>query len=166
MVFMGRGLLRIPLPEGKRQACLLCGCMQASLKKCYIETLPPVASDRYRKRLDLVGLRKWPYELADQEWEDDVTKWPGVEFQDIVLYLTGTPGWQGTRCKHLKLDEGWKNSRISRTTQRIDTRPVLSCLQGPVQSSDINIVGLVLTQVSPHLKVYRPIIDGPKVLDI
>ena len=79
------------------------------------------------------------------------------------------PGlWQGTRCKHLKLDEGWKNSRISRTTQRIDTRPVLSCLQGPVQSSDINIVGLVLSQMSPHLKVlkiYRPIIDGPKVLD-
>ena len=77
--------------------------------------------------------------------------------------------WQGTRCKHLKLDEGWKNSRISRTTQRIDIRPVLSCLQGPIQSSDMNIVGLVLSQVSPHpkvLKIYRPIIDGPKVLDI
>ena len=69
----------------------------------------------------------------------------------------------------VKLDEGWENSRISRTTQRIDTKPVLSCLQGPVQSSNINIVGLVLSQVSPYLKVlkiYRPIIDGPKVLDI
>ena len=66
--------------------------MQASPKKRYIETLPPVASERYRKKLDLVGLRKCPYELADQEWEDDVTKWPGVEFPDIVLYLIGTPG--------------------------------------------------------------------------
>ena len=66
--------------------------MQASPKKRYIETLPLVASDRYRKRLDLVGLRKWPYKLADQEWKDDMTKWPGVEFPDIVLYLTGTPG--------------------------------------------------------------------------
>ena len=76
---------------------------------------------------------------------------------------------QGTRYKHLKRDEGWKNSRISRITQRIDTRHVLLCLQGPVQFGDINIVGLVLSQVSPHLKVlkiYRPIIDGPKVLDI
>ena len=77
--------------------------------------------------------------------------------------------WQGTHCKHLKLDEGWKNSRISRTMQRIDTRPVLLCLQGPVLFSDINIVGLVLSWVTPHLKVlkiYHPIIDGLKVLDI
>ena len=72
--------------------------------------------------------------------------------REIRLFSYLFPGlWQGTR-KHLKLDEGSKNSRISRTTQRIDTRPVPSCLQGPVQSSDINIVGLVLSQVSPHLK--------------
>ena len=66
--------------------------MQVTPKKRYIDTLPAVASERYKKKLGLVGLQTCPYELADQEWEDDVTKWPEVEFPDIVLYLIGTPG--------------------------------------------------------------------------
>ena len=81
MVFMGRGFYLIPLPEGKRRAYLLCSCMQkmqASPKKRFIKMLSPVGSERYRKKLDLVRLRQCPYGLADQEWEDNMTKWPGV----------------------------------------------------------------------------------------
>ena len=52
--------------------------MQVTPKKRYIDTLPAVASERYKKKLGLVGLQTCPYELADQEWEDDVTilGWP------------------------------------------------------------------------------------------
>ena len=57
-------------------------------EKRYIDTLSAVASERYKKRLDLVGLQTCPFELADQEWEDDVTKWPEVEFPDIVIYIS------------------------------------------------------------------------------
>ena len=88
--------------------------------------------------------------------------------REIRLFSYLFPGLSARNTLQTR-DEGWKNSRISRTTQRINTRHVLLCLQGSVQFGDINIVGLVLSGVSPHLKVlkiYRPIIDGPKVLDI
>ena len=49
------------------------------------KTLPPVASER-----DLVGLQECPHELADQKWEDDVTKCSEVELPHIVLHLRGT----------------------------------------------------------------------------
>ena len=63
-------------------------------KKSYRDSLPLQARERYEKKLKLVGLQECPYALADAAWEDDVTKWPGVEFPDIVMYmyLIGTPG--------------------------------------------------------------------------
>ena len=64
--------------------------MQA--KKSYRDALPLQAKERYERKLKLVGLQECPYSLAPEMWEDDVTKWPGVEFPDIVLYLIGTPG--------------------------------------------------------------------------
>ena len=71
------------------RVCLKCGEMHAgNTEKRYIDTLSAVASERYKKRLDLVGLQTCPFELADQEWEDDVTKWPEVEFPDIVIYIS------------------------------------------------------------------------------
>ena len=62
---------------------------QATPKKCYIDTLPPVASERLKKK-DMVELQECPHELADQKWEDDVTKCSEVELPDIVLHLRGT----------------------------------------------------------------------------
>ena len=63
-------------------------------KKSYRDSLPLQARERYEKKLKLVGLQECPYALADAAWEDDMTKWPGVEFPDIVMYmyLIGTPG--------------------------------------------------------------------------
>ena len=35
--------------------------------------------------------------LAEEMWADDVTKWPSIEFPDIVLYLIDTPGEEKPR---------------------------------------------------------------------
>ena len=43
------------------------------------------AKERYERKLKLVGLHECPYSLVPEIWEDDVTKWPGVEFPNIVL---------------------------------------------------------------------------------
>ena len=59
--------------------------MQA--KRNYRESLPSHAKERYERKLKLVGLQECPYALADDMWTVDVTKWPSVEFPDIVLYL-------------------------------------------------------------------------------
>jgi len=56
------------------------------------QSLPMQARERYERKLKLVGLQQCPYALAEEMWEDDVTKWPSIEFPDIVLYLIDTPG--------------------------------------------------------------------------
>ena len=62
-------------------------------KEPYKESLPLLAREKYERKLKLVRLhgREYPYALAEM-WADDVTKWPGIEFPDIVLYLIDTPG--------------------------------------------------------------------------
>ena len=50
------------------------------------------AKERYEKKLKLVGLQECPYAISADLWMDDVTKWPAVEFPDIVMYLIDTPG--------------------------------------------------------------------------
>ena len=65
----------------------------AQAKKSYRDSLPLQAKERYEGKLKLVGLQECPYSLAPEVWEDDVTKWPGVEFPDIVLYLLYRYTW-------------------------------------------------------------------------
>ena len=57
--------------------------MQA--KNSYRDSLPLQVKERYERKLKLVGLHERPYSLAPEMWEDNVTKWPGVEFPDIML---------------------------------------------------------------------------------
>ena len=53
----------------------------------YKESLDTVARAKYKKKLELVGLRTCTYELDPVAWINNVTLWPLVEFPDIVLYL-------------------------------------------------------------------------------
>ena len=58
----------------------------------YKKFLDAVARARYKKKLELVGLRTCPYEINALAEIDEITLRPTVEFTDIVLYLIQTPG--------------------------------------------------------------------------
>ena len=48
--------------------------------------------------------------LAEEMWADDVTKWPSIEFPDIVLYLIDTPGeYTREKLKSYKSLEDYNN---------------------------------------------------------
>ena len=60
-------------------------------------TLPEPEKKRYREELEVLfeaknpkALRD-PYEIESNEWIDDLTVWPPVEFGDIYSYLVETP---------------------------------------------------------------------------
>ena len=67
-------------------------------KESYKESLPLLAREKYEKKLNTGG-SIYPYALAEM-WADDVTKWPSIEFPDIVLYLIDTTL---SRSKHIVL---------------------------------------------------------------
>ena len=58
----------------------------------YKKSLDAAARARHVKKLELVGLRTYTYELGREAWIDDATLWPPVGFPDIVLYLLQTLG--------------------------------------------------------------------------
>lgn len=59
----------------------------------YYLRLTKADQDRYREKLIVHGISiSDPYTIADEKWENNVGKWPPVQFGDIWTYLIHTPG--------------------------------------------------------------------------
>ena len=64
----------------------------------YVSTLPKAEKERYLRKLSVLYTTdeperlKDPYEIDNEEWRDDVTMWPPVEFGEIYTFLVDTPG--------------------------------------------------------------------------
>ena len=56
------------------------------------ESLTGDAKVRYEQKLSAIGLHQCPYLSPADLWVDDPTEWPPVEFGDLFMYLTSTPG--------------------------------------------------------------------------
>jgi hypothetical protein len=60
-------------------------------RDCYLQKLLRVysqvrySSEEYTDRLD-------PYQLAANQWIDDISKWLSMEYPDLYCYLIETPG--------------------------------------------------------------------------
>ena len=50
------------------------------------------AKTRYYKKLKDVEMDRCPYQIPSDAWKNDRTKWSDLEFQEICVYLTETPG--------------------------------------------------------------------------
>ena len=59
----------------------------------YIQSLPPVAKERYTKQLSLLGLdRASDDPFLSDKFIDDLTLWPPVEYGNIFCYFIERPG--------------------------------------------------------------------------
>ena len=64
----------------------------------YANTLSVAEKARYQLKLEVLyhsknpGVTDDPYQIGSEEWKDDVTLWPPVEFGQIYTYLVETPG--------------------------------------------------------------------------
>ena len=57
-----------------------------------IEDIGGKAKARYYKKLKDVDLDSCPYQIFSDAWRNNPTKWPGLEFSNIYVYLIETPG--------------------------------------------------------------------------
>ena len=64
----------------------------------YVNTLSAADKRRYQLKLKVLYNTKDsdntidPYQIDHDEWKDDITLWPSVEFGEIYTYLIDTPG--------------------------------------------------------------------------
>ncbi len=59
----------------------------------YSKSLDYPSQRRYANKLQIDGEKlPDPYEILDTLWQDDVTKWPNMEFGDLYTYLIDTKG--------------------------------------------------------------------------
>ena len=59
----------------------------------YQSSLDYEAKKRYKVKLVLESEElEDPYALSEEAWNDDITKWPNVEFGDIYNYLIDSKG--------------------------------------------------------------------------
>ena len=58
----------------------------------YLDNLDAEAKERYRKKIELVGLNICPYKMPADAWKNNPTEWPDVEYPDVYDYLINTPG--------------------------------------------------------------------------
>lgn len=47
---------------------------------------------RYKEKLDGVGLDVSPYDIAADAWIDDPSRWPDLEWPEVHDYLINSPG--------------------------------------------------------------------------
>lgn len=67
--------------------------METSQESEYQPTLDYEAKKRYKEKLSLESeTLPDPYGLSEEEWFDDVTKWPTIEFGDVYNYLINSKG--------------------------------------------------------------------------
>ena len=75
--------------------------------------LQPVAKERYIRRLGCLygglgvptDIPLCPYDdITDDQWADDVSQWPTVEFGHLYLYFVETPGgYTQEALRHIKV---------------------------------------------------------------
>ena len=59
----------------------------------YFASLDFESRKRYQNKLRIDGeTLSDPYSIPEDEWIDDVSQWPTLEFGDIYTYLIDTPG--------------------------------------------------------------------------
>jgi hypothetical protein len=58
----------------------------------YIDSLPESSIGRYNEKLSLVGLEKCPYEMIEDVWSIDPSRWPQMQYHDLYHYLIKSPG--------------------------------------------------------------------------
>ena len=57
---------------------LLVSLLQMSYE--YFDELQDEAKSRYKKKLEAVGLNECPYRLPANDWVNDPTKWPEIDY--------------------------------------------------------------------------------------
>ena len=74
------------------------------MSKKYTDSLPKAARERYIRKLQcLYGVvgelgdeecleTLDPYKLPDDQWVDDLSKWPPVDYPNLYTYLIEMPG--------------------------------------------------------------------------
>ena len=93
----------------------------------YLKSLDPIAKKRYIERLHLLDLDESddPYAKNEDKLEDDVTKWPPVEYGHIFCYFIERPGLY-TRRQLMQ----WKSLDAYNYFQSGHVRPVrIWCLK-------------------------------------
>ena len=80
----------------------------------YSDGLPTVERDRYIRKLKCLyggpGVEEYkdPYEIDEEFWIDDVSKWPSVEFPALYMYFIETPdGYTREKLKAYKSLEAY-----------------------------------------------------------
>ena len=58
----------------------------------YCDKLSREAKERYGTKLSSIGLAVCPYRVPADSWINDPTSWPDIQFADVYMYLTSTPG--------------------------------------------------------------------------
>jgi hypothetical protein len=104
----------------------------------YFVSLDPVAKDRYRQKLKLLGLED-PY--LDAGYVDDMTLWPPVEFGHIFCYFIERPGvytkqelmqWKSLEAYNYFLSGHVRQVMVKRVSS---TTCILKATVNPSQSS-------------------------------
>ena len=58
----------------------------------YVTSLDYEARKRYPEKLNIGARMPDPYTISSELWEDDIKKWPSIEFGDVYTYLIETRG--------------------------------------------------------------------------
>ena len=67
--------------------------METSRESDYQSTLDYEAKKRYKEKLFIESeVLPDPYGLVEEEWIDDIRKWPSIEFGDVYNYLINSTG--------------------------------------------------------------------------
>jgi len=67
--------------------------METSRESKYQSMLDYEAKKRYKEKLSVESeILADPYSLSEEEWIDDITKWPSIKFGDIYNYLINSKG--------------------------------------------------------------------------
>ena len=57
----------------------------------YFDSITYTAQKRYVEKLEQFSLED-PFAITDEEWSEDLSKWPEVEFGNVYTYLINTKG--------------------------------------------------------------------------
>jgi hypothetical protein len=58
----------------------------------YIDSLSESSIGRYNEKLSIVGLEKCPYEMIEDVWSIDPSRWPQMQYYGLYHSLMKSPG--------------------------------------------------------------------------
>ena len=94
--------------------------METSRESEYQSMLDYEAKKRYKEKLSTEPkILPDPYSLFEEEWIDNITKWPSIEFGDVYNYLINSTGHYTRLIKSLQ---------VLRSVQLLCKRPCPDCL--------------------------------------